>query len=135
MPLQEFDFATGKVLDPKRKQAIVVTADDAGVAVLRESLEAKRFQFLGHRTDIREALELVRKHKVGLLFLDADLDGVDVKTLLPSIKKAYAGFNVIVMTGQATKEMLSEVLRLGAAGFLLKPLEGDAVAKVLAKIK
>ncbi len=135
MALQEFDFATGKVLDPKRKQAIIASTIDTDVAVLQEALTNKRFQFLGRRGDVREALELVRKHKVGVLFLDTDMEGVDIKTMLPSIKKAYTSFNVIVMTNQPTKEMLGEVLRSGAAGFLVKPVTAEAVTKILSKLK
>jgi len=135
MAMQEFDFATGKVLDPKRKQAIIATTDDSDADLLKETLTAKGFHFLGRRNDIREALELVRKHRVGVLFLDADLKGVELRALLPSIKKAFDGFNVIVMTSQATKEMLSEALRLGATGFLVKPVKAEAVVKVLGKIR
>ena len=135
MAVQEFDFASGKVLDPKRKQAILAVETDADADVIKEALRKISYKMLGHESDIRAALELVRNHKVGVLFLDADLPGIKVNELLPSIKNAFSGFNIVVLSSSVTKEMLSEVLRLGAAGFLVKPVQADALDKVLAKLK
>ena len=135
MAVQEFDFSSGKVLDPKRKQAILGLEDAADAAVIQDLLRKKSYKILGQETDLRAILELVRKNKVGTLFLDADLAGVNVSELLPSIKKGFAELNVVVMSSSVTKEMLSEVLRLGAVGFLVKPVQADALDKVMAKIK
>jgi DNA-binding NarL/FixJ family response regulator len=133
--VQEFDFASGKVLDPKRKQAILALGDDTDAELLKDSLRSKGYKFAGLAHDIRSALELVRSHKLGILFLDADLPGVKLNELVPSIKKAFPDFTIVVLSSAVTKEMLSEVLRLGAAGFLVKPVQADALDKVMAKIK
>lgn len=135
MAVQEFDFASGKVLDPKRKQAILASESDADADVLKETLRQKGYRFMGQAADIRVALELVRKHKLGVLFLDADLPGVKLNELVPSIKKAFPDFTLVVVSSAVTKEMLSEILRLGATGFLIKPVQAEALEKVLAKLK
>ncbi len=135
MGVQEFDFSSGKVLNPNRKQAILAVENDADVDLLKEVLRQKSYKDLGRQTELRAVLEAVRKHKVGVLFLDADLAGINVRELLPSIKKAFADFNVIVMSSTVTKESLGEALRLGAIGFLVKPLQQDAVEKVMVKLK
>lgn len=135
MAVQEFDFSSGKVLDPKRKQAILAVESDADADVVKEALRKISYKVLGQDADIRPALELVRNNKVGVLFLDADLPGINIKELLPSIKNAFSGFNIVVLSSSVTKELLSEVLRLGAIGFLVKPVQTDALEKVLAKLK
>lgn len=135
MAVQEFDFASGKVLDPKRKQAVVASESSDDVAALKDILRQKGYQFLGQAQDIRAALELVRKHKLGVLFLDGDLPGVKLNDVVPSIKKAFPDFAIVVLSSAVTKELLSEVLRLGALGFLVKPVQADALEKVLAKLK
>ncbi len=135
MAVQEFDFASGKVLDPKRKQAILASESDADAGVLKETLRQKGYRFMGQAADIRAALELVRKHKLGVLFLDADLPGVKLNELVPSIKKAFPDFTIVILSSAVTKEMLSEILRLGAMGFLIRPVQAEALEKVLAKIK
>ena len=133
--VQEFDFSSGKVLDPKRKQAILAIENDADADVVKEALRKISYKVLGQDSDIRPALELVRNNKVGVLFLDADLPGINIRELLPSIKNAFSGFNIVVLSSSVTKELLSEVLRLGAIGFLVKPVQTDALEKVLAKLK
>ncbi len=135
MGVQEFDFNSGKVLDPKRKQAILAIENDADVDVIKEVMRQRSYKDLGRETELRAVLEAVRKHKVGVLFLDADLAGINVRELLPSIKKAFFDFNIIVTSSTVTKESLGETLRLGAIGFLVKPLQEDAVKKVMAKLK
>lgn len=135
MAVQEFDFASGKVLDPKRKQALLAVESDADVEVLKEALRQKGYQLMGQESDLRAALELVREHKLGVLFLDGDLPGVKLNELVPSIKKAFPDFSIVVLSSAVTKELLSEVLRLGALGFLVKPVQTDALEKVLAKLK
>jgi len=133
--VQEFDFSSGKVLNPKRKQAIIAIESDADADVVKEILRQKSYKDLGRETELRAVLEAVRKHKVGVLFLDADLAGINIKELLPSIKKGFSELNVVVMSSTVTKESLGETLRLGAVGFLVKPLQQDAVEKVMAKLK
>lgn len=135
MAVQEFDFASGKVLDPKRKQAVVASESSDDGEALKDVLRQKGYQFLGQAQDIRAALELVRKHKLGVLFLDGDLPGVKLNEVVPSIKKAFPDFAIVVLSSAVTKELLSEVLRLGALGFLVKPVQADALEKVLAKLK
>lgn len=134
MPVQDFDFSTGKVLDPKRFQAVVAVEDATDVAVLQKALLLKKYKFLGQVNDLRAALESVKEHKVGVLFLDADMAG-NVNELLPSLQKAYPCFNVVVISGNATKESLTQAMEKGAAGFLVKPVQSDSVVKVLERIK
>ena len=135
MAIQEFDFASGKVLNPNRRQAIILATDAADADLLKEELRQKHYKLLGMVDNVRSALEKVGLHKAGILFLDADIEGTNAIELMQIIMKKYPEFNVVLMTEKATKELLVEVQKLGAAGFLLKPLTSEAVVKVLSRIK
>lgn len=132
---QEFDFATGKTVNPKRRQVIILLGDGAQADQLQQLLRQKSYPVLGKTGDLREALELVGKHKLGILFLDADIDGVSAIDLLVKIRTKYPEFNVVITTANATKELLTEAMAKGAAGFLVRPLAQDALQKVLDRLK
>lgn len=135
MAIQEFDFATGKVLNPNRNQAIILSASTPDVDMLADELRKLHYKLLDSVDDIRAALELIGKHKIGVLFLDGDIEGLKATDILASVLRAYPDFKVVLMTATPTKELLLESQKAGAAGFLAKPLNSDAVAKVMSHIK
>lgn len=132
---QEFDFATGKTVNPKRRQVIILLGDTAQADQLQQQLRQKSYPILGKTAEVREALELVGKHKLGILFLDADIEGVNAVDLLTKIRAKFPEFNVVITTANATKELLTESMAKGAVGFLVKPLGQEALQKVLERIK
>lgn len=132
---QEFDFATGKTVNPKRRQVIILLGDAAQADQLQQQLRQKSYPIMGKTADVREALELVGKHKLGILFLDADIAGINAVELLGKIRSKFPEFNVIITSANATKELLAESMARGAAGFLVRPLGQEALLKVLERIK
>lgn len=135
MAIQEFDFASGKVLDPNRRQAIVLSANADDIATLGDELRKQHYKLLSSLDDVRAGLELVGKHKVGVLFLDTDLGGMKATDILASVLRAYPDFKVVLMTSSPTKELLLEAQQAGAAGFLARPLTAEAIGKVITRLK
>lgn len=133
--LQEFDFATGKTVNPKRRQVIILLEDVAQADELQQILRQKSYPVLGKTTDLREALELVAKHKLGIFFLDADSAGGNVLSLLATVRAKFPDFNVVITSANATKELLTESMAKGAVGFLVRPVTREALHKVLERIK
>ena len=132
---QEFDFTTGKTVNPKRRQVIILIEDETQAEALQQLLRQKSYPILGKTGDVREALELVGKNKLGILFLDADIAGINAVELMTKIRAKFPEFNVVVTSANATKELLTEAMAAGAAGFLVRPVGQEALQKVLAKIK
>lgn len=132
---QEFDFATGKTVNPKRRQVIILLDDAAQADELQQLLRQKSYPIMGKTGDVREALELVGKHKLGILFLDADIAGINALDLLTKIRAKFPEFNVVITAANATKELLTESMAKGAVGFLVRPLTQEALQKVLERIK
>ncbi len=131
---QEFDFATGKTVDPRRRQVIIVLNEADQADQLQQLLRQKSYPIKGNTSDLREGLAMIGKHKLGLLFLDADLEGVDALELMGKIRKSFSDFKIIVVTSQATKEMLTQVMEAGASGFLVKPIGQEALNNVLERL-
>jgi DNA-binding NtrC family response regulator len=133
--IQEFDFASGKTLDPNRRQAIVLSKEKSDSELLTDVFRKVRYKLLGCTDDVRVALEWVKKNKIGVLFLDADIEGVAVSGFMSSIGKAFPDFTIVLMTAKPTKELVEQTKTHGAAGLLLKPLKTDAASDVLSRIK
>jgi len=135
MAVQAFDFTSGKVLDPKRHQSVLFSADEQCVSVLSNLLKERHIQIVLSTASMAEALSCVKKSKVGVFYLDADIDGLDSLALLQTLKKAFPAFKVVLMSGSITKESAAESMKLGAEGVLLKPLNSEAVVALLGRLK
>lgn len=132
---QEFDFATGKSVNPKRRQVIIQLGDVAQANELQQMLRQKSYPIVGKTADLREALEWVKTHKLGIFFLDADNTGGNAIGILTTIRAKFPDFNVIITSANATKTLLTESMAKGAAGFLVRPLNQESLQKVLERIK
>jgi two-component system chemotaxis response regulator CheY len=47
------------------------------------------------------------------------------------VREAHPDVRVIVITGQSTSDVVSEALKLGANGFVVKPFSADKVLKAI----
>jgi DNA-binding response OmpR family regulator len=114
---------------------MIATADEGDGALLLDFLRQRSYKVLDKVSGLREMLALVGKHKVGILFMDADLPGLEALEMLTMLRGKFAELNIIVMSAEVTKEFATEVMTKGGAGFLVKPLTQDAIQNVLSRIK
>lgn len=79
--------------------------------------------------DARKQLEI---NKVDVVFLDLNIEQrLDGITLLKEIKEKYNGIPVIIVTSEADKGVVSDVIRLGPKGYIVKPLSISNIEKSL----
>ena len=69
-----------------------------------------------------EAIRLVRKEKPGIILLDVRMKGIDGIETLRKIKEIDKGINVIMVTAMEDQESMEAASRLGASGYITKPL-------------
>lgn len=101
-----------------------------GLPILRQALpKAKVIGF----TKPMQAVEFVREHPVALAFLDIELGRVSGLDLCREMLRIRPHTNVIFLT--AFPEYSLDAWDTLASGFLLKPLEVDAVKKQLAALR
>jgi len=103
---------------------------DGGLPVLREALPgAKVFGF----TKPSQAVEFVHNHPVSLAFLDIELGKVSGFDLCREFIRIRPRVNVVYLT--AYREYSFDAWDTGACGFLLKPLEAEAVRRQLLHLR
>jgi response regulator of citrate/malate metabolism len=132
--IQSFDFSTGQVKDGKAQQSVVFLDNDSDVSIITSYLRKSRSPLLGQPRAQREAIELMRKHKKGVLYLDGDREDVSVDAFLEKTVASFPGFKVVVVSKALTKESVAELNKHGAAGFLIKPVTETALTKMLDRI-
>jgi len=130
MAIQDFDFTTKTVKDPRRNQVFAAVDNTNDLATLYEVLKEKRIPVAGKATDYKAALELIRKHKVGVLFIDCDFQGVEVEQMMDKLKINYPEVRIVLISGSPTKELVETANTRGALGLLIKPLKKDAILKI-----
>ena len=111
---------------------LMVDDDELQRKLVAKILEAENYRLLFAGSGF-EALGLLRGTRPDLILMDVmmpDMDGVEATRRLKAAPQT-AGIPVIMITGKSEKNVVTESLRAGAKGFLVKPFERDTlIAKV-----
>jgi DNA-binding NtrC family response regulator len=75
----------------------------------------------------REALTCLRDDRFDLLFLDLKMPGKAGMDLLPDIRLLDPDLPVLILTANASLDVAVEALKMGAYGYLLKPVEPEQI--------
>ncbi len=105
---------------------------DGLVAVLREAAE---WDILVPVNNGRELLDRLAKTQVDIVLLDLNMPHLDGIKTLEIIKEQYPGIKVLVLTNYNQPQLLSEVRKLGADGYLLKNASGDVLKTALRSVQ
>ena len=95
------------------------------------------FVLVGEAADGQEALELIRERKPDLVLADIRMPRVDGLALLARVAEELAEDErplIVLITGHSEFEYARSALRLGAADYLLKPLDDAELAAVLVRM-
>lgn len=116
--------------EEKKDTVILIIEDDRLVAeTLGRYLERRGWSVL-HAASAELGIDALKKVKVGAVLLDNGLPGRMGLAALPTIK-GITPAPVIVMTGHADEETDQDAKLLGADSMLAKPLDLDALDKLL----
>jgi response regulator NasT len=105
----------------------ILIADDEGVIRLglREMLKDQGYQVVGEAADGARLLDLVRKLRPDLVFLDIKMPGVDGLQAARALA-ADRVVPVIILTAYADREFVDQARAAGVLAYLVKPVrEGD----------
>jgi len=80
------------------------------------------------------ALVKLNEQQFKLVISDVQMQPMDGAELLSKIKNKYPELPVVVMTAYASIEKAVDFMRLGAADYLVKPFEVEALQQVIKKI-
>ena len=88
-------------------------------------------QVVGDAADAGEALRRAEALQPDVILLDNHLPGVNGVDALPGLREAAPDARVLMLTISEDEADLAAALRAGACGYLLKTMEGDALARAI----
>jgi two-component system, NarL family, nitrate/nitrite response regulator NarL len=89
------------------------------------------FQITGDAADAGEALRRAEALQPDLILLDNHLPGVNGVDTLPALREAAPMARILMLTVSEDETDLGTALRNGANGYLLKNMEGEALANAI----
>ncbi len=119
---------------PGRGVVVLQIEDNPSNSALVEQVLAKRPDVrLVSAGEGRAGLELARQHRPDLVLLDLHLPDVPGDELLHRLKAVpeLADTKVVVVSADATPSRIREMLDLGVEGYLTKPVDVDALLRLV----
>lgn len=98
---------------------------------LRTLLTNMEIDVVGEASCGEEAVQLAEKCHPDVMLLDIRMKPCDGLTALPDIKAASPGTEVIILTTYSNPTYLSEAIRNGASGYLLKESEPEDIVEAI----
>ncbi len=112
---------------------ILAVDDEPGICdILKKTFGPIGFTVLT-TTNGQDALELVKKEKPKIVFLDIRMLGMSGLEVLKEIKKIDKTTKVIMVTVMDDENTRNEAKKLGADEFITKPFMSDYLEEVVAK--
>ncbi len=93
-----------------------------------------QFEVVGDAGDAGEAQRRALELKPDLILLDNHLPGVNGVDAVPALLDVAPGVKVVLLTVSEDEADLASALRAGACGYLLKTIEGDALAASIRRV-
>jgi len=90
-----------------------------------------QFRVVGDAGDAGEAQRRAQELQPDVILLDNHLPGVNGVDALPALREAAPAARVLMLTVSEDEADLAAALRNGAAGYLLKTIEGDALSAAI----
>ncbi|TAL00070.1 MAG: response regulator [Aquabacterium sp.] len=93
-----------------------------------------RLSVVAEAGDAGEALKLGQQHRPDVMLLDNHLPGVHGVEALPQLCAALPTTRIIMLTVSEDADDLAQALARGAAGYLLKTVEGDDLVSAIQRV-
>ena len=115
-----------------RARVLIVDDNDVVRRALRGLIaHDETLEVVGEAASGKSALESIRTLQPDLVCLDIMMPGVDGLTILRQVREEHSAIRVVLVTGQATAEVVTQARELGANGFVVKPFNGAKVLKTI----
>lgn len=117
----------------KEKINVIIVEDDEDAANIYKQFtnQIDHFNVIATASSGDQALQLLKVIQPQLILLDVFLPDMNGIELLREIRKEYRGIDVIMITAANDTETVSEAIRGGAFGYLIKPIIIDKLILTL----
>lgn len=120
-----------------RKLNVLIVDDDPSITRMLHSLltlQLGRSAHIDVLTDAEAARDWLDEHRCDILISDIEMPGLDGLGLLRAAKARNAWTQVVFITGHTSVDRLVEAVESGATDYLLKPLDREEIAEVVAQL-
>jgi len=115
----------------RNKVSILVIDDEEMIIELfRETLKGTGYPVLSTKNST-DALPLMNKASIGLVFLDLKMPGMDGAELFRKIKTNKPNLPVVIMTGYPNSDMMDQALAQGPFAIMNKPFSGRDIMEAV----
>lgn len=114
--------------------ALIVDDESHVRAFLRLLLREIGISNCWEAADGASAVQLAQAHKPELVLLDVNLPGLNGLQVLAQLKELSPDMPVVMVTSQSAISTVSEAVRLGAVGYLLKHCPKEETLKALNEV-
>ena len=111
----------------KNVNVIIIDDNEMTREVLRVTLRSDGYQVVGEAADGESGLEIVRRLKPDVVFLDVIMPRISGLDVLKQLKQALPKVVVLMVTGNSDRPTVQAALQNGASGFILKPFNTATV--------
>ena len=98
---------------------------------LRRSLTEDGFDVVGEASDGEEAVRLAGDLCPDVILMDVTMPDVDGVEATRRVRRLYPDIQVVMLTMHADESVISEALRAGAAGYLVKDCSIEEIAAAI----
>lgn len=114
--------------------AIVVDDDIDTVDVFCDYLKLKGVEVQGRGHNGKEAIELYKKHKPDIVFLDLMMPDYDGFYGLENIRKLDPKSKIVVITADLREQNAEKLAKLAPTEIFIKPYDIEKITQLLEKI-
>jgi two-component system response regulator (stage 0 sporulation protein F) len=112
---------------------IVVVDDDRGILESFDAMLGDDYPLVTLDNGF-EAIEYVKSHKPGLIFLDIKMPGINGMEVLKRLRQDKVEVAVVLVTATTQSHYESEARDLGITAYLRKPFEIDEVEDITRRV-
>lgn len=116
------------------RTAILVDDNSSIRQLLKGILVDYGLDVVGQAANGEEAIHAAEVHQPTVLFLDVNMPILSGLEALPRIRAASPRTAVVMVTGNATRELVQQAAGLGACGYVVKPVRPAYVQNFLNKL-
>jgi DNA-binding NarL/FixJ family response regulator len=100
-----------------------------GIRALAERTES--LELVGETASPTETLELLAEHTADIALVDYRLDNGSGLDLCAEIKRSHPDLHVVIFTAFGNSQLLTEAIRAGASGYVLKDMNTESLPEIL----
>lgn len=118
----------------QRPTAVIVDDNSAIRLLLKGILSEYGLDVVAQASNGEEAIRCAELHQPSVLFLDVNMPILSGLEALPQIRVASPRTAAVMVTGNATRELVQQAAQLGACGYVVKPVRPAYVHNFLNKL-